>query len=62
MRQVGLYLGLAFAVPAAAFVGYLIGYEIDLHAHTSPVFTIVFLALGFAAGLIEVLRTVSRAS
>lgn len=59
-RQVGLYLGLALTVPAAAVVGFAIGYELDRRAGTSPVFSILFLLLGFAAGLREVLKTVAR--
>lgn len=60
MRQVASYIGLALAVPASALVGYGFGYVLDRHFLTPPVFTVIFLVLGFAAGLVEVLRTVSR--
>ncbi|MGH9475808.1 MAG: AtpZ/AtpI family protein [Terriglobales bacterium] len=61
-RQVGTYLGLALAVPAAAVIGFAIGYTIDRHFGSGRIFSIVFLLMGFAAGLREVLRAVSRES
>lgn len=60
VRQVASYIGLALTVPAAALVGYGIGYVLDRQFATRPIFTIIFVVLGFAAGLMEVLRTIAR--
>jgi F0F1-type ATP synthase assembly protein I len=57
---VGRYTSLAVMLPAAAFVGYAIGYVIDRHFHTGKVFQLIFLLLGVAAGMIEFIRVVSR--
>jgi ATP synthase protein I len=43
---------------AAILVGALIGYVIDLAAPTKPFGLIIFLILGFCAGILNVLRTV----
>lgn len=59
-RQVGTYLGLAITVPAAALIGFVIGYEIDGHLGSGRIFTVLFLLLGAAAGLIELVRTALR--
>ncbi len=59
-RQVGQYTGLAFTLPAAGLVGYAIGWLIDRHFGTGHIFTIVFLMLGCAAGLLEVVRTLGK--
>jgi ATP synthase protein I len=41
---------------AAVVVGALIGWQIDVWAHTLPLFLIVFLAIGTAAGFWNVYR------
>jgi F0F1-type ATP synthase assembly protein I len=51
----GEYISLAFVLPAAVFVGYLIGTLLDRYFGTSFL-SIVFLLLGIAAGLVEVIR------
>jgi F0F1-type ATP synthase assembly protein I len=51
----GEYISLAFMLPAAVFVGYLIGTLLDRYFETNFLY-IVFLLLGIAAGLIEVVR------
>jgi ATP synthase protein I len=42
---------------SAIVVGALIGWQIDTWAHTSPLFLIAFLALGVAAGMVNIYRT-----
>lgn len=42
---------------SAIAVGALIGWQIDTWAHTSPLFLIAFLALGVAAGMLNIYRT-----
>lgn len=57
--QLGKYYGLIFVVPAAALVGYGIGYGLDKLFHTSFL-KVVFLLLGVAAGIIDLVRELSK--
>ncbi|HYL78354.1 MAG TPA: AtpZ/AtpI family protein [Bryobacteraceae bacterium] len=57
--QLGKYYSLAFLLPACILVGFLIGYFLDKAFGTS-VLKIVFLLLGVAAGIIEVIRELSK--
>lgn len=57
--QIGRYSQLAFALPAATVVGWIIGVLLDRLLHTNFLY-IVGLLLGIAAGFIELVRTVSR--
>jgi len=57
--QVGRYSELALLLPAGTVVGWLVGSALDRWLHTSWI-AIVGLVLGSAAGLIEVIRTISR--
>jgi ATP synthase protein I len=41
---------------SAIVVGALIGWQIDKWAHTGPIFLILFLCLGMAAGLVNIYR------
>ena len=60
-KQVGKYLGLAFLLPSCALVGYGIGYFLD-RAFGTHVLTLIFLLLGIAAGIIELLRELKPGS
>jgi len=57
--QASRYSQVALTLPAALVVGWLVGAALDRWLHTSWI-SIVGLLLGIAAGLIELLRTVSR--
>jgi len=57
--QFGRYSQLAFVLPAATIAGWFLGSLLDRWLHTSWI-SVVGLLLGIAAGLIELLRTVSR--
>jgi len=46
-------------LPAATFVGYGIGYEIDIWAGTRW-FKIIFLLLGVSAGFLQLIRQLLR--
>lgn len=59
MKTVGEYTSLAFLLPAATFVGYLIGYLLDKLFGTHFLY-IPFLILGIAAGFVQLIRQVSR--
>ena len=56
--QAGEYMALAMALPVSTFVGYGIGYYIDKWLGTH-VFYLVFLLLGIASGLIQLIRKVT---
>jgi F0F1-type ATP synthase assembly protein I len=57
--QVGRYSQLAFMLPAGTVAGWLLGSALDRWLHASWI-NVVGLLLGTAAGLIELVRTVSR--
>jgi F0F1-type ATP synthase assembly protein I len=59
--QVAYYTSLGFILPAAAVVGYGIGWLMDRRLHTSPVLSLVFTMLGAAGGFIEILQIMKRA-
>lgn len=58
-KQVGRYSTLAFLMPTAVLVGYLIGYFLD-KAFGTHFFYIVFLLIGIAAGFVELIREVQK--
>ena len=57
--QVGRYSQLAFMLPAGTVAGYLLGALLDRWLHVSWI-SVVGLLPGTAAGLIELIRTISR--
>lgn len=57
--QFGRYSEIAFMLPAGTVAGFLLGALLDRWLHQSWI-SIVGLLLGTAAGLIELLRTISR--
>jgi F0F1-type ATP synthase assembly protein I len=44
----------------SSMIGYYIGTLIDKHAHTMPVFTMIFLLIGITAGIVNVFRTLGK--
>jgi len=54
--QVARYSQLAFVLPAATMVGWLLGAALDRWLHTNWLY-LVGLLLGIAAGFIELIRT-----
>lgn len=59
MQQFGKYYSVAFLVPAAVLVGFAIGYLLDKLFGTSFL-KIVFLFLGLASGMIELIRELNK--
>lgn len=59
--QIGFYLSLGFIIPAAAVVGFGIGFWLDERLHTTPVLAVIMAFLGAAGGVVEVLRILTRA-
>jgi F0F1-type ATP synthase assembly protein I len=57
--QFARYSQLAFALPAALVVGWLIGAGLDRWLHTTWLY-LAGILLGIAAGFIELIRTVMR--
>jgi ATP synthase protein I len=53
-------LELPFVLVSAIVVGGLIGYALDKWLHTKPVFLLILGAIGFYAGLRDVLRRVKE--
>lgn len=59
-RQFALAIELPFVLVATVVIGGGFGYWLDLRLHTSPLFLLLFGALGLAAGVRELLRRISR--
>jgi len=59
--QVGFYSSLGLILPAAAVGGFGLGWLLDRWLHTSPVFSLILGLVGAAAGLIDILRVLTRA-
>jgi F0F1-type ATP synthase assembly protein I len=57
--QVGRYSQLAFALPAATVIGWLIGSLFDRWLHATWI-SVVGLVLGMVAGLADIIRTALR--
>jgi F0F1-type ATP synthase assembly protein I len=53
------YTSLAFMLPAAALIGYVLGYLLDKEFDTTWM-QVVGVILGSAAGLMQLIRQVSR--
>jgi F0F1-type ATP synthase assembly protein I len=58
-RGIGKYLNLALLLPISTFVGYLMGYGLDLLFHTGWI-RYVFLLLGSVAGFVELVRELNK--
>ncbi len=59
--QAGRFMGLGVILPFTAFVGYAIGYALDLLFHTAFL-RVVFLIFGVVGGFLETLREARRAN
>jgi F0F1-type ATP synthase assembly protein I len=57
--QIARYSQLAFALPAAAVVGWAIGVGLDRWLHTTWLY-LAGLLVGILAGFVELIRTVMR--
>lgn len=57
--QFGKYYGLAFLIPCSILVGYAIGYGLDKYFGTTYL-KLVFLLLGIASGMIELIRELNK--
>jgi len=58
-QQIGRYYSVVFLVPSAVLVGFILGYLLDKWFGTSFL-KIIFLFLGLASGMIELIRELSK--
>jgi F0F1-type ATP synthase assembly protein I len=59
MQQFGKYYSVVFLVPAAVLIGFVMGYLLDKLFHTGFL-KIVFLFIGLASGMIELVRELTK--
>lgn len=60
-RVIGLLGTVPLILAVAPLVGYGLGYLLDRWLHTGLILRLVFLGLGFVAGVREMLRLLARA-
>jgi ATP synthase protein I len=56
---IGQLASIGISIVVATFIGFGLGYFIDTYFGTRPVFMIIFLLLGVAAGFVGALRTIN---
>ncbi|MBZ5641985.1 MAG: AtpZ/AtpI family protein [Acidobacteriia bacterium] len=59
-RQISDVMDLPFTLVACIAIGGGLGYYLDARFHTSPIFTLILGLLGFAAGMIQLVRRLSK--
>ena len=59
-RQISDIVELPFMLVACVAIGGGAGYLLDKRIHTSPVFTLILGLLGFAGGMIQLVRRLSK--
>jgi len=59
-RQLAMAMELPFMMIGSILVAGGLGYALDRWLHTSPAFTLFLGLLGFAGGVWEILKTLSR--
>jgi len=59
--QVGFYSSLGFILPAGAVGGLGLGWVLDRWLHTSPLFALILCLVGAGAGVMDILRILTRA-
>ena len=59
-RQISDVIELPFLLVGCIGIGGGLGYFLDVRFHTSPVLTLVLGLIGFAAGMIQLVRRLSK--
>ncbi len=61
-RNQGMAVGFRVATDmvSGVLVGVFIGYQLDSFFNTKPIFLLIFIVIGMAAGIINVIRTANR--
>lgn len=54
------YAGIGIDIAVTTLTGGVIGYFIDKYFHTTPVFLLLFIIMGFIAGILQVLKLIER--
>jgi len=62
VRQISDVLELPFILVGSIAIGGGLGYFLDGYFHTSPILTLVLGLLGFAGGMIQLVRRLSKDS
>ncbi len=60
LAQVAFYSSLGFILPAAALVGFGLGWLLDRWLHTAPIFALILGLVGAGAGVVEILQILTR--
>ena len=60
VRQFSDIMELPILLVASVGIGGGAGYFLDKHFHTSPLFTLILGLLGFAGGMIQLVRRLSK--
>ncbi|MGA2986208.1 MAG: AtpZ/AtpI family protein [Terriglobia bacterium] len=60
-EKVGYYSSLGIVLPAGAVGGLGLGWVLDRWLHTKPIFTVILCLVGAGAGIIDILRILTRA-
>ena len=60
LRQLSMAMELPFIMIASVLIGGGIGYFIDRSLHTSPALTLILGGLGFAGGVWEIIKRLTR--
>jgi ATP synthase protein I len=58
--EIAQMTSVGFGLVISMVIGWFIGNLIDKHFHTAPVFMLIFLLFGIAAGIINVFRTLGK--
>ncbi len=61
MRQVGLLTTIPLLLAVSPLIGFFIGSFLDRRFGTDPIFTIIFLIMGFVAGARQVINVIKKA-
>ncbi len=60
IRELAYYSSIGLSVAFAIFIGLFIGVWLDGYFHTTPIFTLIFLGFGVAAGISNMIRAINR--
>ncbi|MFQ5328874.1 MAG: AtpZ/AtpI family protein [Thermodesulfobacteriota bacterium] len=60
LKGMALLASLGFSMVIATFIGLAMGFYLDRYLETSPIFTLIFMVLGIAAGFRNIYLLVKR--
>jgi len=59
-RELAYYSSIGLSIAFAIFIGVFIGVALDRYFDTTPIFTLIFLAVGVLAGFSNIIRAIKR--